>query len=325
MKLALALLLLAPALWPASPEIVTVKKIWDQAGHSAFTDLIRFRNQWFCTFREAQTHTVGDGKLRVLVSKDGESWQSVALLEEKEIDLRDPKLSITPSGKLMMIAGGSVRNPSGGYATRRPRVAFSADGRTWTQPQAIMEFEDWLWRVTWHKGRAYGVSYHGGGGLKTPRSGALYTSSDGVKWDKITDLEPAGTSETTVRFNAKDEMIAMVRCEHGDRHGRIGLSRPPYKQWEWSDAGHSFGGPNFIILPNQSMVAGSRERGAKPTTVIARMTTKSYEPLLTLPSDGDNSYPGLVWHNNLLWVSYYSTHEGKTSIYLAKIRWPVTF
>jgi len=27
-------------------------------------------------------------------------------------------------------------------------------------------------------------------------------------------------------------------------------------------------------------------------------------------------------HEGLLWVSYYSSHEGKTSIYLAKVRLP---
>ena len=27
-----------------------------------------------------------------------------------------------------------------------------------------------------------------------------------------------------------------------------------------------------------------------------------------------------VWHEELLWVSYYSSHEGKTSVYLAKVR-----
>ena len=42
--------------------------------------------------------------------------------------------------------------------------------------------------------------------------------------------------------------------------------------------------------------------------------------VLTLPSGGDNSYPGMVWHDTLLWTSYYSSHEEKTSIYLAKIR-----
>ena len=34
---------------------------------------------------------------------------------------------------------------------------------------------------------------------------------------------------------------------------------------------------------------------------------------------GDTSYAGLVWREDLLWISYYSSHEGKTSIYLAKV------
>ena len=38
-----------------------------------------------------------------------------------------------------------------------------------------------------------------------------------------------------------------------------------------------------------------------------------------LPKHGDTSYPGFVWHDGLLWMSYYASHEGKTAIYLAKI------
>ena len=30
----------------------------------------------------------------------------------------------------------------------------------------------------------------------------------------------------------------------------------------------------------------------------------------------------MVWHQGLLWISYYSSHEGKSSIYLAKVRLP---
>ena len=41
---------------------------------------------------------------------------------------------------------------------------------------------------------------------------------------------------------------------------------------------------------------------------------------LRLPSGGDTSYAGLVWHDKLLWISYYSSHEGKTAIYLARVR-----
>ncbi|MBN2308154.1 MAG: exo-alpha-sialidase, partial [Candidatus Hydrogenedentes bacterium] len=71
-----------------------------------------------------------------------------------------------------------------------------------------------------------------------------------------------------------------------------------------------------------SLWAGSRSYPGGAKTVLARITPNSYEPVLTLPSGGDTSYPGLVWHDGLLWMSYYSSHEGKTSIYLAKIRLP---
>ena len=76
-------------------------------------------------------------------------------------------------------------------------------------------------------------------------------------------------------------------------------------------------------MPDGSLWAGSRGQTKEgPKTVLARVTRDSYEPLLALPSGGDNSYPGMVWHDNLLWMSYYSSHEGRTSIYLAKVKLP---
>jgi hypothetical protein len=101
------------------------------------------------------------------------------------------------------------------------------------------------------------------------------------------------------------------------------MSKPPYTQWEINDVGFSqLGGPNFIILPNGRMWGGSRNTKEPRRTVLARMTRNSYEIMLELPSGGDTSYPGFVWHEGLLWMSYYSSHEGKASIYLAKIKLP---
>ncbi|MHC4798600.1 MAG: hypothetical protein ACYTF1_18345, partial [Planctomycetota bacterium] len=66
------------------PEIISIKKIWDKAPHNAFTDLIRFQGKWFCTFRESDKHVYGrDGQIRVLVSADGDNWESAALLTEE--------------------------------------------------------------------------------------------------------------------------------------------------------------------------------------------------------------------------------------------------
>ena len=38
------------------PQLISVEKIWSHAPHNAFTDLIRFRDRWWCVFREAQAH-----------------------------------------------------------------------------------------------------------------------------------------------------------------------------------------------------------------------------------------------------------------------------
>ena len=138
--------------------LVSVARIWDGGAHNAFTDLIRWRDRWYCTFREGDAHVGGDGRIRVLVSDDGETWTSAALVGETGIDLRDPKLSITPDDRLMIVAGGSVYEGTR-YVGRQPRVMFSADGSTWSVPQRILTEGDWLWRVTWHEGRAYGVTY----------------------------------------------------------------------------------------------------------------------------------------------------------------------
>ena len=69
------------------------------------------------------------------------------------------------------------------------------------------------------------------------------------------------------------------------------------------------------------MWASGRSYPGGPKTVVARMTLDGgYDPVLTLPSGGDTSYAGMVWHADLLWVSYYASHEGKTAIYLARMK-----
>ncbi len=310
-------------------ELVSVTKIWDKGGHNAFTDLIRWRGKWYCTFREAKAHVGGNGQLRVLTSADGRAWEPVALITEQGIDLRDPKLSITPDDRLMIVAGGSVCQGKT-LVGRQPRVTFSKDGRTWTATQRVLAEGDWLWRVTWNEGRAYGASYSSAARPATRSSEPadwqlkLVASADGIHYEVLTQLKvPGHPNETTLRFLPGGEMLALVRREAGNAHGWIGASKPPYKEWQWHDIGQRLGGPNFLRLPDGSLWAVSRSYPGGPKTVLARLSRDSYEPVLTLPSGGDTSYAGLVWHDGLLWISYYSSHEGKTSIYLAKVRVPL--
>jgi hypothetical protein len=45
-----------------------------------------------------------------------------------------------------------------------------------------------------------------------------------------------------------------------------------------------------------------------------------FKKLVTLPSGGDCSYPGMIIKDDFLYVSYYSSHETKSSIYFASLR-----
>lgn len=304
----------------AAPDIAEVRKIWDRAPHSAFTDLIRFENRWYCSFREGEGHVYGeDGTVRIIMSEDGDEWRSAALLSEEGVDLRDPKLSVTPDGRLMAVMGGSVYEGRE-FITRKPRVAFSNDGSEWTEPVPVMDEGDWLWRVTWFNGRAYGVSYdinEENWRLK------LVRSDDGVNYEILARWDiPGRPNETTLRFTDEGEMIALIRREADTGNAWIGTSRPPYAEWTFEETDLRVGGPNFIILPNGELWASGRHYPGGATTVLFKMTRGSLEPVLTLPSGGDTSYPGMVFHDGLLWMSYYSSHEGKTSIHLAKIELP---
>lgn len=299
-------------------EIVALDRIWDRAPHNAFTDLLRRDDEWLCCCREAETHSVGPSAIRVLRSVDGRRWSSAAEVVEAGVDLRDPKLSICPDGRLMLLMGASLYDRDGTYRTRSPRVAFSGDGTQWTTPARCLAEDHWLWRVTWHGKTGYSVSKLGEGAH--PRRGFLYRTCDGLDWEFITELllpdDTWTASETTLRLRDDGEMIALIRPDW------IGASHPPYVDWSFTRIDHSLGGPNFIILPDGAMWASARGRGddGKPVTALARMTRDSYEPVINLPSGGDCSYPGMVWWDGLLWMTYYSSHEGRSSIYRAIVR-----
>jgi hypothetical protein len=328
----LLLLLCSAVVFAADWQMVSVARIWDQPKHAAFGDLIRWKDRWYCVFREAGGHmprkgAPDDGTLRILSSANGDQWQSEALLQEAGVDLRDPHLSITAKGQLMVVAGGSYY-PEGVYKSRQSRVFFSKNGKTWTAPRKVVEDGHWLWRVTWHKGVAYGVSKYGSPSAElasNPRKVRLVRSKDGAQWETVTELQVPGGDETAVRFTADGTMVALTRRTWTDGNiAWIGTSKPPYKEWSWKPSGHFIGGPNVAVLPTGEWVAGGRifagGYGKDPHTEIGELTPDGFTPKLRLPSGGDSSYPGFVWHDGLLWTLYYSSHEGKTSIYLAKIR-----
>ena len=309
--------------------LVDVRTIWDKARHNAFTDLVRFKDRWFCVFREGEGHVSLDGSIRVISSSDGVEWTSTALItspDPKLPDMRDAKLSVTPDGRLMLVTAASFR----WYVDEvrqhhyRTYATFSDDGSRWDDLVQIGDEHFWLWRVTWHKGTAYSNGYT----LTGPRVLRLYTSQDGRDFKPLVAKHTVKgyIGEDTILFTADGTAHCLLRSREP---AWLGTAGPPYTDWTWKRLNAQIGGPHMIQLPDGRFVAGGRKyHDTKPatyTTVLWWVDVEQgkLEELLTLPSSGDSSYPGFVFHEGLLWVSYYSSHErGKSCIHLAKVKLP---
>lgn len=326
------LLIVSMASITAQKYEVSVKKIWDNGSHCAFTSLIKYKGKFYCSFREGETHIFdrkgnAEGKVRILVSEDGEKWKSIALMYKPEYDLRDPKLSVTPDGRLMVIIGGSIYKDKKLIA-RIPQVSFSDDGVSFTEPAPIHIEErakngnDWLWRVTWDGAVGYGVNYSLEGDSEARIT--LLKTIDGVNYQWVTDLDvPDFPNETTVRILPDKKMLMMVRREKGDRYGYWGVSLPPYKEWSWKKMEMPLGGPDFISLGKGVLVAGSRSYyvpSHHKTVLFTGNEEGNLQESYVLPSGGDTSYPGFLVEGDQLWVSYYSSHEtANSAVYFAKL------
>ena len=313
---------------PLKVELAEVKKVWDQAPHNAFTDLVVWRDQFYCAFREGRGHVSTDGRIRVLRSADGDVWRPCEPMVLEGYDLRDAHLSVTPDGRLMLLGGAAPRKKDNERAPTGSFVAFSSDGRQWSEPQIVVQPGRWLWCVTWHQGKGYGVSYPASQG--TAPHLELLTSDDGVRYEPLVyKLYAVGRpSEVTLRFDRYGTCYALIRR---DRFGDdpysavLGVSRGDYTEWQWHDLGpefNGFGGPNLIQLPTGHWLAAGRmhQDGAHTALCYLDVAEHKMTKLLRLPSGGDTSYTGLVWRDGLLHMSYYASHEGKTSIYLATVK-----
>ena len=307
----------ASALVPSDATLISDKLVSDEAPYNSFTDLTYFKNQFYVTFREATQHLVPPvgtpgGQIRVLKSSDGVTWSSAALLAlTPNDDLRDPKLSITPNGQLMVLSSASHEDGT----ARQNYTWFSSDGTNFSSANTAATSSQWLWRVVWHNGIGYGVSY-------ANNETRLYTTTDGKSYTNSVSTLTAG-DEAGLLFEPDGTGVMLVRRDNGDLKATVGIASPgDYTHWTFTESNLFVGGPNIIQLPDGRIVAAGRLTNGTERTSLMFLdpSTGQLSEFMKLPSSGDTGYPGLVWEDNKLWVSYYSSPStGKTDVYLATV------
>lgn len=226
----------------------------------------------------------------------------------------------------MVVIGGS-HYVNGKLEDMMPHVSFSADGTDFTTPApvsieaGVRTSFDWIGRVTWNGSTGYGIVYQSNTPDKKNKIRLLRTN-DGRSYVQVSEFNIESLpNEATIRFDEDKNMIILLRRE-AKANGLLGISSPPYSDWKWKDLGYRLGGPDFLVCKKNVLIIGTRLYGLESASTVIYLTDRegTIKNTVRLPSGGDTSYPGLLIYKKRLWVSYYSSHEGKTSVYLAKIR-----
>lgn len=306
-------------------ELTSLDLLGDSAAHNAFTDLIFFENNWWCAYRSASGHMSYDGQITILSTKDGVEWIVFDVVSWAGGDLRDPKFYLSPKGELCLMVG--VRLAVYPYLNAR---VFSINWPV-QHPEKIannMEEGTWRWSASNLNRKLYSVGYTAKDIL-----GCLYSSEDGAFWEPVkAPFFPESdcfSNESSLVYSEKDrQAYCLLRRDGKKCSALLGSSQPPFTQWKWTELYCAMGGPKLLLTQkNRLIVAYRRFIYEKDEIVDAEMVislickrSDTTEELIVLPSEGDCSYAGMVEKDEALWVSYYSSHEGSSKVYLAKLR-----
>lgn len=307
------------------PSLIdTIQVYGDGSSYCAFTSMVVHDGVWYLAFREGSSHIDISSVITVLRSFNGIIWSFFQTISSDNMDLRDPNLSIMPNGDLFLICGGRKRRQDGIFSTKSYYARFD-DGKfgevmPLNMPRTIDDNPlCWLWRLTWNGNIGYGAVYRNDG-LKDRLT--LVKTKDGINYEIITELEVGRIiNETRLRFLPDQTMVALMRS---DGNGFMGVSKPPYTQWEMTQLDIYLAGQDFVF-DRDIMICASRriDYDGEKTVVYFGNLNGEFDSVIELPSygiAGDTSYPSIIDQGDYYYVSYYSKHETvKPCIYLSKI------
>lgn len=301
--------------------------------YCAFTSLIKWNGSYYLAFREGSSHvSSGDfGKIVILKSVDGEKWDVSQRISVDGVDLRDPNLSIMPDGRLYLLCGARKKKQDNTYITKTI-YSIGDNGFFESMNDIKTQFDNnssfWIWRIEWKDNIGYGTAYTKG--EDDVYHAFLVSTIDGIHFDFVSEMNVGySPTECRVRFLADGTMVALMRNDYNkSQGGYIGISFPPYTNWEWKVTNVPFAGQDFILIKdNIFVVTRTKQNGEEKTGLFILDLNGSLQWQYMLPSYGkssDTAYGSICSTDEEYWISYYSMHETtKPSIYLAKIPYGV--
>ncbi len=321
-----------------SVHVQDVRKVYDDGHHNAFTDLIRYRDQYWLTFRTCPDgHMVHPtSEIVVLKSSDGNDWSETARFSVDRRDVRDPHFAILRD-RLFVYSGtwycGTASPEPKDYDLNRHLgyAIFTDDGTTWSPPTMLEgTYGHYIWRAEQYGGRMYlcgrrKIGFDQRNRMDTTVQSAMLVSDDGLRFTTQGLYQEKSGDETAFIFSPDGSVLGVSRRGRGN--AQLVESKPPYQTWQRRELKEYIGGPILCRWAGQLLVGGRCNTPAGPKTKLFWLIENELQEIAELPSGGDNSYPGFVAISESEGlVSWYSSHEKKadgspnTSIYLAQLR-----
>lgn len=319
-------------------QVSNLRKAFDNGQHNAFTDLCRFRDRIYLTFRSCPDgHGVfSTSSIIILSSSDGQRWEEVLTFSVPLRDVRDPHFLVFRN-RLFVYAGCWLVPSPGGHLDMNDHLGFGAwtdDGNYWHGPIPLEgTYGHYIWRAASWQRKAYlcgrrrrwFTPLHEGERDPELIEAALLESDDGLGWSFRGLFTENFGDETSFLFEKDGSIIALVRGI-GSCGARVCRSIPPYLEWSRVELDRNVGGPLLVKWGDGYLVGGRKTVDPdNPRTTLYWLIDDRLHQAVELPSGGDNSYPGfLTMGEGRALLSYYSSHEDpkrsqSSSIYLVEI------
>ena len=324
----------------------SVRPVYNDGNHNAFTDLCCFRDEYYLTFRSCPGgHGIlATSSIKVLKSRDTREWEPVFTYSVPQRDVRDPHFLVFRD-TLFVYAGTWLTNSDGtpvrDLNEHQGYCAWSSDGEKWNGPRYLVGTQShYIWRAAAYGSGDNAFAYLCGrrkkmfaeaGAHDDARDiieAALLRSPDGFNWEAVGLLQETYGNETAFIFETDGSLLAVARRIDNDTlPAEVCRSSAPYRRWKRTNLDRNVGGPMLEKWGERYLVGGRNTLvSGKPVTALYWLADDRLVEAAVLPSGGDNSYPGFVAlspQKGLL--SYYSSHEGSGTslapcgIYLAEL------
>ncbi|MFO0939725.1 MAG: hypothetical protein U0930_03050 [Pirellulales bacterium] len=327
----------------STPEVrvVSLRRLFHNGEHNAFTDLCRFQGKLYLTFRSCPDGHMVHPTSSILIlssSDEGKQWEQIHRFSVPERDTRDPHFLVFQD-KLFVYTGtwysGKTTLPRDEYDLNKHLgyAAWSEDGTNWQNPLMLEgTFGHYIWRAATDGNKAYMCGRRKPNFEVRPRGeprnveSLMLESDDGLVWRKRAVFQETVGDETAFLLEPDGSVLGVGR--HGEgKAAQLLRSKPPYQEWQRTSLDRSIGGPLIVKWDDHYLVGGRKTVDKVPSTSLCWLNKQDQLVEFTqLPSAGDNSYPGFVaLSKSRALVSYYSSHEkeenGKpiTAIYMAEL------